>query len=108
MMTMIPFLPSLFIAILLVLGGIVTLIGTLGLLRFPDFTGRIHATTMGNTLGTIFVLLASAIMTYYVGDRVMFHEIVIVIFLFITSPISAMLLMRSYTLREERIGNNNN
>ncbi|NEN75127.1 sodium:proton antiporter [Pelistega sp. NLN82] len=105
MTTAIPFIPSLIIATLLVIGGLITLIGSLGLLRFPDFTGRIHATTLGNTLGTIFVLSASIILSWYLDDRVFFHEIVIVIFLFITSPVSAMLLMRSYTLRQERIEN---
>ncbi len=105
-MTTVPFIPSIIIAILLVLGGIVTLIGSLGLLRFPDFTGRIHATTMGNTLGALFVLAASVIISWYINDRVFFHEIIIVIFLFITSPVSAMLLMRSYTLRQERMESN--
>lgn len=105
-MTSLPFIPSIIVAIFLVLGGIIALIGSLGLLRFPDFTGRIHATTMGNTLGTLFILAASIIMSWYVNDRVFFHEIVIVIFLFITSPVSAMLLMRSYTLRQERMGSN--
>ncbi|MDY3331434.1 MAG: monovalent cation/H(+) antiporter subunit G [Pelistega sp.] len=105
-MTTVPFIPSIIIAILLVLGGIVTLIGSLGLLRFPDFTGRIHATTMGNTLGALFVLAASVIISWYINDRVFFHEIIIMIFLFITSPVSAMLLMRSYTLRQERMESN--
>lgn len=102
-MMSIPLIPSIIIAILLVLGGITALIGTLGLLRFPDFTGRIHATTIGNTLGTLLVLIASSILSWYIGDRVFLHEIIIVIFLFLTSPVSAMLLMRSYTLRQERM-----
>lgn len=104
-MTNVPFLPSIIISLLLIMGGIVTLIGTLGLLRFNDFTGRIHATTLGNTLGSVLVLAASCLLSWYIRDRVFFHEIIIVIFLFITSPISAMLLMRSYTLRQERMEN---
>lgn len=105
-MTNIPFIPSIIIALLLVAGGIIALIGSLGLLRFSDFTGRIHATTMGNTLGALCILAASILMSWFINDRVFFHEIVIVIFLFITSPISAMLLMRSYTLRQERMESN--
>ncbi|MCQ9328748.1 monovalent cation/H(+) antiporter subunit G [Pelistega suis] len=105
-MTNIPFIPSIIIATLLVLGGIVTLIGSLGLLRFNDFTGRIHATTLGNTLGALFILAASMMMSWHINDRVFLHEIIIVLFLFITSPVSAMLLMRSYTLRQERMESN--
>lgn len=101
-MTSVPFIPSIIIAILLIFGSLITLIGTLGLLRFNDFTGRIHATTLGNTLGTALVLIASCLLSWYIRDRVFFHEVVMVVFLFITSPISAMLLMRSYTLRQER------
>lgn len=101
-MTSVPFIPSIIIAILLILGSLITLIGTLGLLRFNDFTGRIHATTLGNTLGTALVLIASCLLSWYIRDRVFFHEVIMVFFLFITSPISAMLLMRSYTLRQER------
>lgn len=99
----IPFIPSIIIALLLIVGGLITLIGTLGLLRFNDFTGRIHATTLGNTLGTVLVLFASGVLSWYIRDRVFFHEVVIIIFIFVTSPISAMLLMRSYTLRQERM-----
>lgn len=105
-MIIIPLLPSIVIALFLIAGGIVALIGSLGLLRFDDFTGRIHATAIGNTLGTILVLGASVVMSWYLNDRVFFHEIVIVLFLFLTSPISTMLLMRSYILRQERINNN--
>lgn len=102
-MTSVPLIPSIIIAVLLILGSLITLIGTLGLLRFNDFTGRIHATTLGNTLGAMLVLAASCLLSWYIRDRVFFHEVVIILFLFFTSPISAMLLMRSYTLRQERM-----
>lgn len=91
-------------AVFLVTGGLITLIGSIGLLRFEDFKSRIHAPTLGNTFGAIFTLLASILVSFHLADRVFFHEILIVVFLFLTSPITAMLLMRSYILRLERIG----
>ena len=45
--------------LLLVTGGLVTLIGSLGLLRLPDFYARLHGPSMGNTIGTFTVLVAS-------------------------------------------------
>ncbi|MFV9473590.1 monovalent cation/H(+) antiporter subunit G [Advenella sp. RU8] len=91
-------------AIFLVAGGLVTLIGSVGLIRFEDFKSRIHAPTLGNTFGTMFTLLASILLSFHLSDRVFFHEIIIMVFLFLTSPVTTMLLMRSYILRLERIG----
>lgn len=95
-------IPSLLIAFLLMLGALFTLIGSFGLIRFKDFTDRIHAPTIGNTLGAGLVLLSSVLLSCYLAERVFFHEMVIIIFLFLTSPASAILLMRSFTLRHER------
>ncbi|NLY64437.1 MAG: cation:proton antiporter [Alcaligenaceae bacterium] len=91
-------------SICLVAGGLITLIGSVGLLRFEDFKSRIHAPTLGNTYGAMFTLLASILVSFFMSDRVFFHEILIILFLFLTSPVTAMLLMRSYILRLERIG----
>lgn len=102
MMQSIPIIPSIIIAILLVAGGLISLIGSFGLIRFKEFADRIHAPTLANTLGSALVLLASVVVSLYLSDRVFLHEIIIIIFLFLTSPASAMLLMRSSTLRHER------
>ena len=46
------------IVILVVLAGIlVTLAGAIGLLRFPDFYTRLHATGKCDTLGTGLILM---------------------------------------------------
>ncbi|MGO3743333.1 monovalent cation/H(+) antiporter subunit G, partial [Kerstersia sp.] len=41
---------SLLIALLLVAGGLLALIGSIGLLRLRNFYQRLHAPTLGNTL----------------------------------------------------------
>ena len=46
-------------SILLVLGGLLALTGSAGLLRFRSFYARIHAPTLGNTLGCGCVLASS-------------------------------------------------
>ena len=50
-------------ALLLILSGLLTLIGCLGLLRLQDFYARIHAPTLGTTLGAGGVLLASMLVS---------------------------------------------
>jgi len=82
-------------AILLMLGGIIALIGAIGLLRLKSFYARMHAPTMGATLGTGCVLLASMIVSSTVTHRAVFHELLIAAFLTMTAPVTAILLMRA-------------
>lgn len=93
---------SLPVAILLVISGVLTLIGALGLLRLPDFFSRIHAPTLGNTLGVFCVLVASILATSILEKTTVFHYLLITILLFITSPVTAMLLMRAAIKRKAR------
>lgn len=46
-------LPDLIAAILLVLGGILTLAAGVGLVRFPDAPSRLHASTKPQVLGLV-------------------------------------------------------
>lgn len=102
MIVQLPLWLSLLMSALIVLAGLITLIGALGLLRFSDFSGRIHATTLGNTLGSLCLILAAIGLSFFLEDRVFFHQLILIGFIFIASPISSMLLMRSYILRQAR------
>ncbi|MHB0982872.1 MAG: monovalent cation/H(+) antiporter subunit G [Thiobacillus sp.] len=82
-------------AFLLVCGGLLTLVGSLGLLRLEVFYARIHAPTMGSTLGAGCVLIASMLVSSAVAGRPVIHELLITVFILITSPVTAMLLMRA-------------
>jgi multicomponent K+:H+ antiporter subunit G len=86
-------------ALLLILGGLCTVIGSLGLVRLPSFFARMHGPSMGNTLGLGCVLLASMLLSTVLRDRPVFHEIVITVFIVTTAPITAMLLMRAAVQR---------
>lgn len=89
------------VALLLVASGFLTLTGSLGLLRLPTFYTRIHAPTLGNTLGVFGVLLASILVSSTVEERYVVHQILITVFLVITSPVTAMLLMRAAIKRQK-------
>ena len=90
------------VAILLIISGILTLTGSLGLLRLPSFYSRIHAPTLGNTLGVFCVLVTSILVSSYLEQRFVVHQVLITIFLVITSPVTAMLLMRAGIKRKLR------
>lgn len=86
-------------SLLLILGGLLTVIGSLGLLRLPTFFARMHGPSMGNTLGTGCVLIASMIASSALLHRPLMHEILITVFIVIASPVTAMLLARAAMYR---------
>lgn len=88
-------------AVLLVCGGLLTLVGSLGLLRLRSFYARLHAPTMGSTLGAGCVLLASMLVSSALAQRPVFHELLITVFMLLTSPVTAMLLMRAAIFRSK-------
>jgi len=86
-------------ALLLILGGLCTAIGSLGLARLGTFFQRMHGPSMGNTLGTGCVLFASVLVSSTLANRLVIHEILITVFIVITAPMTAMLLMRAAVYR---------
>ena len=51
---------QLLIALLVLAGALVTFIGTLGLAHWATFYQRIHAPTLGSSMGAALILVASA------------------------------------------------
>jgi multicomponent K+:H+ antiporter subunit G len=86
-------------ALLLICGGLLAVIGSMGLLRMRSFYARMHPPTIGATLGTGCVLIASMLVSSALLQRPVIHEILITLFVLITSPVSAMTLMRAAVLR---------
>lgn len=89
-------------SLLLILGGVVTFIGSLGLLRLRTFFQRMHAPTMGMTMGVFCVVLATTIVSSLLHSRPILHVILISVFLFMTAPVTAILLMQSAIRRKQK------
>ncbi len=87
-------------AMLVLAGASLTLVGALGLLRLRTFPERVHAPTMGTTLGTGCVLIASIVLFSALESRPVVHEVAIGLFMTITTPVTFMLLLRAAMLRE--------
>ena len=92
------------VAVLVVAGALLAFIGSLGLLRLRDFYQRVHAPTLGTTLGTFLVLAASITCFSLLDQRPVFHEILIGAFLTATTPITLMLLVRAALYRDREEG----
>ena len=78
----------------LVAGGFFALVGAIGLVRLPDSFMRFHAPTKATTLGVGGVLAAS-LLYFAGGGRLVVHELLVALFLFVTAPVSALMLARA-------------
>lgn len=83
------------ICFFLLLGGLFVLLGSFGLLRLPDFFTRLHAPTKATTLGLAGLLIGSMIYFFVAEQRLVVHELLITLFLFITAPVSAHMLAKT-------------
>lgn len=83
------------IALLVLLGAVFTLVGSVGLAILPDFFCRLHGPTKSTTLGVGGMLAASALYFAGQGTTPRPAELLIALFLFLTAPVSAQLLAKA-------------
>jgi multicomponent K+:H+ antiporter subunit G len=88
-------------ALLVLAGALLAFIGALGLVRLPTFFERVHPPTMGTTLGTALVLAGSMLYFSALEARPVLHEILIAVFMTLTTPVTYILLGRA-ALRRDR------
>jgi len=104
-MTGIEYLPdwaALLVSLLLILGASIILIGALGLMRLRTFYQRIHGPAITITLGAGSLLIASMLYFTVAQSRVVVHEIIITVFVLLTAPVVAMMIMRAAVYRDMR------
>ena len=87
------------VGVLVLLGSGFAFVGSLGLLRLKDFYKRVHAPTLGTTFGAFFMLAGSIICFSVAHGRPIFYEILIGVFLTLTTPITLMMLVRAALYR---------
>jgi multicomponent K+:H+ antiporter subunit G len=95
---------ALAVAILLVAGAGLALVGAIGLLRLRSFYERLHAPTLGTTLGIGCILAASMLFFSLVQGRFILHEILIAALMVVTTPVTLMLLARAALYRDRTEG----
>jgi multicomponent K+:H+ antiporter subunit G len=94
-------LPAVLTSVFLVSGAAVTLVGALGLLRLRTFYERVHAPTLGTTLGTAFIAIASMIYFSALGTGPVLHELLIIVLVLTTTPIGLMILVNAALFRDK-------
>lgn len=88
-------LVEILVSAFILIGASFALIGSIGLLRLPDFYTRLHGPTKATTLGISGMLIASALHFSTTTDSISLHEALVLLFLFITAPVSAHLLAKA-------------
>ena len=98
---------ALLTSFLVLVGAGLTLIGAVGTLRFGTFFERVHAPTLGTSWGTGAIALASIVCFSALGSRPVVHEILIGVFITVTTPVTLMLLARAALYRDRTEGDAN-
>ena len=91
-------------AMLVLIGAGLTLAGAIGTLRFGSFYERVHSPTLGTSWGTGAVALASIVLFSALGTRPVVHELLIAVFMTVTTPVTLMLLARAELYRDRAEG----
>lgn len=94
-------LAAILTSILVLSGASLTLLGAIGLLRFDSFYERVHAPTLGTTLGAGGILLGSMLYFSVTGSRPVVHEVLIAAAMTVTTPVTLMLLVAAALGRDD-------
>ena len=87
-------------ALLVLAGALLAFVGSLGLVRLKTFYERVHPPTMGTTLGTALILIGSMLYFTALESRPVLHEILIGVFMIVSTPVTYMLLGRAALHRD--------
>ena len=85
---------SIIISILLIVGVIVALIGTIGCFRFDNFLARTHAATVEDTFATLLIILG--LMLHYGFSLFSLKLLLILVFLYITGSTAIHALTQAF------------
>jgi multicomponent K+:H+ antiporter subunit G len=89
------FAVEILVSVFLLAGAAFALIGSWGLAKLPDFYTRLHGPSKASTLGVGGMLVASMIHFAAREGELSLHELLITLFLFISTPVSAHLLAKA-------------
>lgn len=95
-----PAIMEILISAFIILGGVFGLVGSFGLVKLRDTMQRLHGPTKATTLGIGCALIASMLYFVSTGGAVSFHELLITLFLFLTAPIAANFIAKTYIIRK--------
>jgi multicomponent K+:H+ antiporter subunit G len=97
-----PLWAALLTSLCVLAGAGLTLIGAIGLARLKSFSfyERVHAPTLGATLGTALIVIGSMICFSVLRSRPVVHDALISVFILLTTPVTFILLVRAALYRD--------
>lgn len=91
------------ISILILLGSFFILVAAIGILRFKDLYARLHATTKATSFGLLLLLVGVSL--FFNIFPVYVKSLLIIIFIFLTAPLAAHSIAKSFTGNSENSEN---
>ncbi|MBU9713365.1 monovalent cation/H(+) antiporter subunit G [Evansella tamaricis] len=83
------------ISIFLLIGGALSVLGSIGIIRFPDVYGRLHAATKSATLGVISIMIGTFLFFLFVEGIFVGKFLLTIVFVFLTAPVAGFMISRS-------------
>ncbi len=90
-------------AFFIVLGAFFMFVGSLALAVLPDMMRRLHGPTKASTLGLGAILFGSMVYSFGVRGEPSAHELLIMVFIFITAPVSGMMIAKAFILTNHAV-----
>jgi multicomponent K+:H+ antiporter subunit G len=91
---------AILVGLLVLTGATLSLLGAVGLCTFKTFYERVHAPTLGATLGMALIVIGSILFFTVAEGRFMPRELLIGVFLTVTTPVTLILLARAALFRD--------
>lgn len=85
-------------------GSLLALTGSIGLVVLKRFYERVHAPTLGATLGMALIVIASLTFWSLSEGRLALKDLLIGVFLTVTTPVTLILLARAAVYRDRAEG----
>ena len=101
---LLPLWAEITVAALVLMGALVALLGSFGLLRLRSFFERVHAPAIIATLGCWCVMYGTVLYFSLQNHVVAAHGMLIAVFLAVTVPVTNIFLMRTGLFRARRAG----
>ncbi len=83
------------ISVLILAGAFFILVAAIGILRFNDLYGRLHATTKATSFGILLLLIGVGLFFNLIPVYV--KALLIIVFIYLTAPLAAHSISKTYS-----------
>ncbi|WP_404329722.1 monovalent cation/H(+) antiporter subunit G [Mesobacillus maritimus] len=83
------------VGLFIIIGAIISLVATIGAIRFPDVYTRNHAISKSTTLGVLTILLGTLLYFMFFEGQFNSRLVLAMLFVFMTAPVSGHLIGRA-------------